>query len=112
MGWAVARRAPALMPGRRNVRGTFMRKTILAVAALCIATWAGALAQDFPSRPVSLMMPYAAGGPGDTITRVTASGMGKVLGRQFVVENTAGAGGTIGTAKVAASPPDGYSLLV
>jgi len=89
-----------------------MRKTILAVALLCFATGASALAQDFPSRAVSLMMPYAAGGPGDTITRVTASGMSKVLGRQVMVENTAGAGGTIGTAKVAASPPDGYSLLV
>jgi len=89
-----------------------MHKTILAVAVICMASGASALAQDFPSRPVSLMMPYAAGGPGDTITRVTANGMGKVLGRQFVVENTAGAGGTIGTAKVAASPPDGYSLLV
>src|SRR5262249_21414122 len=73
----------------------------------------GAAAADvFPSRPVSLMMPYAAGGPGDTITRVIGNGMSKVLNRQFVVENTAGAGGTIGTAKVAASPPDGYSLLV
>lgn len=59
-----------------------------------------------------MMMPYAAGGPGDTITRITAHGMSKVLGQQFVVENTAGAGGTIGTAKIAASPPDGYSLLV
>jgi tripartite-type tricarboxylate transporter receptor subunit TctC len=71
-----------------------------------------ALAQDFPTRPVSLMMPYAAGGPGDTITRVVGQGMSKALGQQFVIENTAGAGGTIGTAKVAASAPDGYSLLV
>src|SRR5512139_3286346 len=58
------------------------------------------------------MMPYAAGGPGDTITRVIGAGMSKVLGKQFLVENTAGAGGTIGTAKIAASSPDGYSLLV
>src|SRR5215470_12288686 len=89
-----------------------MHRTIVAVAVICMASGASALAQDFPSRPVSLMMPYAAGGPGDTITRVTANGMGKVLGRQFMVENTAGAGGTIGTAKVAAAPPDGHSLLV
>src|SRR5262245_19457455 len=111
MGWAVARRAPAFA-GAAQREGNRMHRTILAVAVICMASGASALAQDFPSRPVSLMMPYAAGGPGDTVTRVTANGMGKVLGRQFVVENTAGAGGTIGTAKVAASPPDGYSLLV
>src|SRR5215471_10001522 len=82
---------------------------IVCVGSL-IAT--SAAAQEFPSRPVTLMMPYAAGGPGDTVTRIIGQGMGKVLGRQFVVENTAGAGGTVGTAKVAASAPDGYSLLV
>jgi len=68
--------------------------------------------QEFPSKNVTLMMPYAAGGPGDTLTRIIGQGMGKILGRQFLVENVAGAGGTIGTAKVAASAPDGYSLLV
>jgi tripartite-type tricarboxylate transporter receptor subunit TctC len=62
-------------------------------------------AQEFPAKPVTLMMPYGAGGPGDTITRVIGQGMSKVLGRQFLVENTAGAGGTIGSAKIAASPP-------
>src|SRR6516162_911105 len=67
---------------------------------------------EFPSKNVTLMMPYAAGGPGDTLTRIIGQGMGKVLGKQFLVENMAGAGGTIGTAKVAASAPDGYSLLV
>jgi putative tricarboxylic transport membrane protein len=89
-----------------------MIKLALAIAAVGTALGAQAVAQEFPSRPVTLMMPYAAGGPGDTVTRVIGQGMGKVLGRQFLVENTAGAGGTIGTAKVAASPPDGHSLLV
>src|SRR5215470_11378462 len=89
-----------------------MLKTLIAsgCAGCVIAT--GAVAQEFPSKNVTLMMPYAAGGPGDTITRVIGNGMGKVLGKQFLVENTAGAGGTIGTAKVAASAPDGHSLLV
>lgn len=88
-----------------------MYRTIAAILAGCvIATCAGA--QDFPTKPVTLMMPYAAGGPGDTITRIVAHGMSKALNQQFVVENTAGAGGTIGTAKIAASPADGYSLLV
>src|SRR5438128_4183549 len=84
--------------------------TGLALASSMIAT--SPLAQDFPSKTVTLMMPYAAGGPGDTVTRIIGQGMSKVLRRQFIVENTAGAGGTIGTAKVAASAPDGHSLLV
>src|SRR5216684_4171093 len=89
-----------------------MVRIVVAIACLygCVAS--SLCAQEFPTKPVSLMMPYAAGGPGDTITRIVGQGMSKVLGQQFVVENTAGAGGTIGTAKVAASAPDGYSLLV
>jgi len=83
---------------------------VIAVGCL-IAT--NAAAEDYPgARPVMVMMPYAAGGPGDVITRITAQGISKVLGGQFLVENTAGAGGTIGTAKVAAAPPDGHYLLV
>ncbi|MFL5039114.1 MAG: tripartite tricarboxylate transporter substrate-binding protein [Xanthobacteraceae bacterium] len=88
-----------------------MFKIMLAIAGLGVVSMPAA-AQEFPSRPVTLMMPYAAGGPGDTITRIIGQGMSKVLGSQFVVENTAGAGGTVGTAKIAAAPPDGHSLLV
>lgn len=69
-------------------------------------------AQEFPVRPLTLVMPYAPGGPGDTITRVFAAAMQKTLGQQIVVDNTAGASGTIGTAKVARSKPDGYTLLM
>jgi len=58
------------------------------------------------------IVPFSAGGPADVIARIVAHGMSKVLNQQFVVENTSGAGGTIGTAKVAAATPDGYSLLV
>lgn len=71
-----------------------------------------AVAQDFPNRTLTMMMPYAPGGPGDTITRVFAGAMQKHLGQQIVVENTAGASGTIGTAKVARAKPDGYTLLM
>ena len=84
---------------------------------LCLL-WVGwalvghAAAQDFPSRPVMFTVPFAAGGPADVIARILANGMSKVLNQQFVVENTVGAGGTIGTAKVASSPSDGYSLLL
>ena len=89
-----------------------LKKTMLAIACLAGAGATSVAAQEFPSKPVTLMMPYAAGGPGDAITRIVGQGMSKVLGRQFLVENMAGAGGTIGTAKVAAAAPDGYSLLV
>jgi tripartite-type tricarboxylate transporter receptor subunit TctC len=69
-------------------------------------------AQDFPSRAITMVMPYAPGGPGDTITRVFAGAMQKHLGQQIVVDNTAGASGSIGTTKVARAKPDGYTLLM
>jgi len=87
-------------------------KSFMAIACTSFVVATSARAQEFPSKHVTLMMPYAAGGPGDTLTRIIGQGMGKVLGRVFLVENVAGAGGTLGTAKVAASAPDGYSLLV
>ena len=86
---------------------------MLVAAAVSLAAATGAIAQEFPSKPVTIMMPYAAGGPGDTITRIIGSGMTKVLGKQFLVENVGGAGGTIGTQKVAATAPgDGHYLLI
>jgi tripartite-type tricarboxylate transporter receptor subunit TctC len=83
----------------------------LAAASLALAA-AGAPAQGYPSRPITMVMPYSPGGPGDTITRVFAAAMQKTLGQQIVVDNPAGASGTIGTAKVARSAPDGYTLLM
>ena len=82
------------------------------IACMSFVITTNARAQEFPSKNITLMMPYAAGGPGDTLTRIIGQGMGKALGRQILVENVAGAGGTIGTAKVAASAPDGHSLLL
>lgn len=85
---------------------------LLAAAVLGLAAL-GAAAQDvYPSRPITMVMPYAPGGPGDTITRVFAAAMQKHLGQQILVDNTAGAAGSIGTAKVARSKPDGYTLLM
>jgi tripartite-type tricarboxylate transporter receptor subunit TctC len=98
--------------GADTARGMPMRKAIIAVACACFVAATGANADEFPSKNVTLMMPYAAGGPGDTLTRILGLGMSKALGRQVLVENTAGAAGTIGSLKVAQSPPDGYMLLV
>ncbi len=82
------------------------------LALLLAAAAFQASAQDFPNRAITMVMPYAAGGPGDTITRVFAGAMQKHLGQQIVVDNTAGASGSIGTAKVARAKPDGYTLLM
>ena len=80
---------------------------------LCIAALAlQAGAQDFPAKPITMVMPYAPGGPGDVITRVFAGAMQKPLGQQIVVDNPAGASGSIGTARVARAKPDGYTLLM
>jgi len=89
-----------------------MLRALLVVACATSVFAIGAAAQDFPSKNITLMMPYAAGGPGDTVTRIVGQGMSKAMGRTFIVENTAGAAGTIGSLKVAQSPPDGYLLLV
>ncbi|HEY0825951.1 MAG TPA: tripartite tricarboxylate transporter substrate-binding protein, partial [Ramlibacter sp.] len=86
-------------------------RTTLAGCCLALAAL-GAAAQPYPSRAITMVMPYAPGGPGDTITRVFAAAMQKTLGQQIVVDNTAGASGSIGTAKVARAAPDGYTLLM
>jgi tripartite-type tricarboxylate transporter receptor subunit TctC len=71
----------------------------------------GVIAQGYPTKNVSMMMPFAAGGPGDAIARIVAQGMSETLKQQVIVENVGGAGGTIGSARVAAASPDGYSIL-
>ena len=85
---------------------------LLAAAVFGLLSFTTAAQDAYPSRPITMVMPYAPGGPGDTITRVFAAAMQKHLGQQIVVDNTAGASGTIGTAKVARSKPDGYTLLM
>jgi tripartite-type tricarboxylate transporter receptor subunit TctC len=90
-----------------------MRKQCLGIAfALVAATSGGAFAQDYPTRHLTMVMPFSAGGPGDTIARLIAQGMGASLKQQVIVENTSGAGGTIGSTKVAQATPDGYNLLL
>jgi tripartite-type tricarboxylate transporter receptor subunit TctC len=77
---------------------------LFALTSVCL--WTPQLqAQDYPNKPITMVMPYAAGGPGDTITRLFAGSMQKILGQQILVDNTAGASGAIGTAKVARARP-------
>ena len=89
-----------------------MRKKWVIALALVAASCVGASAQDYPSRHITMVMPFSAGGPGDTIARLLAQGMGASLKQQVIVDNTSGAGGSIGSAKVATSPGDGYNLLL
>ena len=87
-------------------------KKIFALA-LTAAVSVSAFAQDFPSKPITLIVPFAAGGPTDLVARQLAEAMRKPLGgANIVVENTAGAGGTIAATKVARATPDGHTLLV
>src|SRR4051795_7010196 len=82
----------------------------LATLALCAAPW-DAHAQGYPSRPITVVVPFPAGGPSDVVARIVTEQMGKILGQSMVIENVGGAGGTIGSARVVAAHPDGYTLL-
>jgi tripartite-type tricarboxylate transporter receptor subunit TctC len=84
-----------------------------ATTACIMAVAAGTVwAQAYPTRPVTMVVPFAAGGPTDTVTRLVSEVMSKDLGQQVVVENVGGAGGTLGAARVAKAAPDGYTLLL
>ena len=80
---------------------------VLAVAAFSVP----ALAQNYPTKPIIMVVPFPPGGPSDVVARIMADGMSKALGQSIVIENVGGAGGTIGTARVAAAEPDGYTVL-
>ena len=87
------------------------RRALMAAGAAGLA--APALGQGaFPTRTINVIVPFAAGGPTDTVTRLTAEAMGRDLGQTVVVENVGGAGGTLGAARVAQARPDGYTLLL
>ena len=91
-----------------------MRKVIALTFAL-LATVAATLvaqAQNFPSRTITLIVPYPAGGPTDTIARILAERMGTALGQTMIVENIGGAGGSMGVGRVAHATPDGYMLII
>ena len=104
----------------RGRRGAFAdavrRKTVYALAGtVLIAALASTTVRardDYPSRPVQLIIPFAAGGPTDIVGRVMGAKMGQLLGQQFVAENKNGAGGNIGAEAVAKAIPDGYTILM
>jgi tripartite-type tricarboxylate transporter receptor subunit TctC len=84
--------------------------SIVIVLALVVSV-APARSQDYPSRPITVIVPFPAGGASDVVARIVTNQMAKVLRQSIIVENIGGAGGTLGSARVAAATPDGYTLL-
>jgi tripartite-type tricarboxylate transporter receptor subunit TctC len=84
----------------------------IGIAAIGVgaATWL-MQGHDYPARPVTVVVPFPAGGPSDVVPRIVTDQMGKLLGQSVIIENIGGAGGTIGSARVAGAHPDGYTLL-
>jgi len=90
-----------------------MNRTILPALAGILFFGAGAAyAQAYPTKPITMIVPFAAGGPTDTVARLLAQSMGTKLKQQIIVENVGGAGGTIGAARAAKSTPDGYTIFL
>jgi tripartite-type tricarboxylate transporter receptor subunit TctC len=88
-----------------------MRKLLFAAAcAAALSSTAPATAADYPSRPITMVVPLSVGGSTDVIGRIVAQGMGEALGQTIVVENTGGAGGTIGEGRISRATPDGYTI--
>ncbi len=87
-------------------------KTWLCAAAIVFTAFAGAQAQTYPNRPITLVIPFAPGGSTSVVGRGVADKMGELLGEKVIVDNRPGAGGTVGTKAVAKSEPDGYTLLL
>ena len=86
--------------------------TGVALAGIFAISLSAAEAQDYPTNPITVIVPFSAGGPTDTVTRLVTESMSKTLGQQIVVENVGGAGGTLGAGRAAEAEPDGYTLLL
>src|SRR5947207_2509976 len=89
---------------------TFIGLLGIVAVVVSLVTWNGD-GHGYPVRPVTVVVPFPAGGPSDVVARVVTDHMGKVLGQSLVIENVGGGGGTIGSARVATAHPDGYTLL-
>jgi tripartite-type tricarboxylate transporter receptor subunit TctC len=95
---------------RNPMRGLKMRGLLPVVALFALHAAEPATAQPYPSRPITLIVPFAAGGPTDTLSRVLSEQMRVSLGQPVIIENVAGAAGSLGTGRVARASPDGYTI--
>jgi tripartite-type tricarboxylate transporter receptor subunit TctC len=89
-----------------------MKRPTMLLVALALALTAGGALAAYPERPITMIVPFAAGGPTDVTARIVGEHMSRTLGQQIVIENVAGAGGTTGISRAAASPPDGYTIMM
>lgn len=89
-----------------------IKKSVVALAAIAFSAAVGVAQAAYPEKPITMIVPFAAGGPTDTVARSVAQIMSKSLGQQVIIENVAGAGGTIGVGRAIAGAPDGYTLLL
>jgi tripartite-type tricarboxylate transporter receptor subunit TctC len=87
-------------------------KTMCTVACMAMFGAGLAQAQGYPTKTITMIVPFAAGGPTDTVARLVAQSMGNTLKQQIIIENVGGAGGTIGAARVAKAAPDGYTIFL
>jgi len=83
----------------------------IVIAIALVAGVVPGCAQDYPSRPITVIVPFPPGGASDVVARIVTNEMSRTLGQSFIIENVGGAGGTIGSARAAAATPDGYTLL-
>src|ERR1700686_3379826 len=83
----------------------------IVIAIAFAASVAPVRAQDYPSRSITVIVPFPPGGASDVVARIVTNQMSKILGQSVIIENVSGAGGTLGSARVAAATPDGYTLL-
>ena len=90
---------------------SFTRRAILATTA-ALALSGTAMAQEFPTKPITMIVPFAAGGPTDIIARIVGESMSRTLGQQVIIENVAGAGGTTGITRAAKAGADGYTIMM
>src|SRR5690348_17785092 len=92
-----------------------MRSRVLVAVLAAIGAVAAAqssAAQTYPTKPITVIVPFAAGGPTDVVARIVGESMSRTLGQQLVVENVVGAGGTMASTKAAQAAPDGYTLIM
>lgn len=87
-------------------------RTVLAISLLSMLAAFGAAADTYPQRPITLVVPFAAGGPTDVVARIVAEPMSRALGQQVVIENVTGAGGTTGITRASQAAPDGYTIMM
>lgn len=89
-----------------------MKRSAILATVLAMVSSAAFAQSNYPNRPITMLVPFAAGGATDTVARVTAATMSKLLGQTIIIENATGAGGTIAAARAARAEPDGYTILI